>query len=80
MIRDDEGPSIRREEMKEVETVKVDMKSLQAAVLKYRKIVDEVESGASKSNMVHTVMKLGIFLEQAVGRKLFDEIEDAKFD
>lgn len=59
--------------------VKIDMKSLQAAVLKYEKIVSEIESGASKSNMLHTVMKLGIFFEEAVGTKLFKEIATAKF-
>lgn len=60
--------------MKEIETLKIDTKALQAAILKYRKLVTEIESGAHKSDQMHSAMKLGIFLEQAVGKKVFREL------
>jgi hypothetical protein len=52
-----------------IEQLKVDMTSLKAAKLKYRKLVVEVEGlegGTPRDNLLHTAYKLGDFLYSAL--------------
>lgn len=50
------------------DTIRVDYESLRAARLKYRKAVVEAEkiAGVKGENLVHTLYKLGSFLDEAL--------------
>jgi hypothetical protein len=51
------------------DTVRVDYESLRAARLKYRKAVVEAErlpASVKRDNLVHTLYKLGSFLDDAL--------------
>jgi len=46
-----------------------DLRGVQA---KYRQLVREIETGASKANMLHSVQKLGCFLSDMLGYTTVD--------
>jgi len=56
----------------------IDISSLRAAKMKYRKLYDEIsqiKDPSLRANMIHTHSKLGIFLHTAVGDKIWKEAE-----
>lgn len=44
-------------------------KDIEAVVKKYRKLAREIEEDAPKGDLLHSVSKLGIFLENMMGRR-----------
>lgn len=65
------------------DTTRVDYESLRAARLKYRRAVVEAERlphGVKRDNLIHTLYKLGSFLDEALYRSfsaMDDRIPDA---